>query len=717
MLSAAFLLGSAASASATVSASVAIAPFPEPPSDSSLVQNEVFNLVIRLNNASTGPTPSNFIPATLKAGSKIDVFLACADTNCTTPLPGTLTFQDPGGNGCVANTAGVASCAASGTNKVVITIASDITLPAFPTSIDIATIQLQATTAISSPLTGLFNLVSKTESILDVQACTEQDGCVNAGAAGTTPFTFPAGTPTPTPSPTPTRTPTPTPRPPTPTPRPTPSATGGPPCDNGDGGGKRDCEAFNPYKNEPGISTAVVPPGMTLNPGKTGQYLWGAYYDVRPVKNASTGASDPQDVNIQIVNTNPRTSGMDCYNPYGGIIARVRFRESKTSREVLDFDVLLSCAEVWTAKIELRPGDELPTIVSNNPIRIATSDAQFTTGPALAAGKQFSLPVGLKAADVQRGYFEIIAEEALPCEPVDCEVDPVTGDVWDRLPDELRTPTNSLAAEVILIRVSAGVSHIYNADAVTRYIAAGGGSVFAPPATAAPSVIDCVAAGQENCLDQMDFILSKSRAMAQYDLDNTTGGSTRVVFTLPTKSYHCGLNGAQSDFNGVKSPPFSCQGENTAAASIGGEQIGCVPYNRLEDYLEGDDIFSPGGDATVCKLPREMSIVGIVADDSSTSTNITSVADELINVTSLPREHTSGWVDFNLVRDPANDGSQLHGATGNVNLMGAPYQGYTGLPVLSLTLQEYLNATLQPVGVYGGTVTTPYEVDYLNVVK
>ncbi|MFM8409644.1 MAG: hypothetical protein ACKOCT_05140, partial [Alphaproteobacteria bacterium] len=109
-LSAALLLGLglATPARATVTAAVAIAPIPKPPADSNLQQDEVFDLIIRLNNASTGPDINTNIPATLKAGSKIDVVLACKETNCATPLPGTLTFQNPGGNGCVSNVAGVA---------------------------------------------------------------------------------------------------------------------------------------------------------------------------------------------------------------------------------------------------------------------------------------------------------------------------------------------------------------------------------------------------------------------------------------------------------------------------------------------------------------------------------------------------------------------------------------------------------------------------------
>lgn len=466
----------------------------------------------------------------------------------------------------------------------------------------------------------------------------------------------------------------------------------------------------SPYTNVGGISTANTEATMTLNPGLSGQWLWGTYYDVRPVKNGSTGATDPQDVNIQILNNNPNNPGSDGYNANGGILARVRFRESKTSREVLDFDVVLSCAEVWTAKIELPSGSGLPRIVSNDPIRTGTTGSTFTTSQALTGGKAFFKPPGLSDADIQRGYFEVIAEEALPCEPADGQVNR-EGDTWNRITQGDDTPSNALSAEVVLIRVAAGVSHIYNAEAVSRYIVANGGDVTFLPSSGRPNLADCIAQTQsgDGCVDQMNFILSKSRVMAQYDIQNITGGSTRIVFTLPTKNYECSLNAGLTDFNGVASPPFSCQGANGA---LGGEQIGCIPYNRLEDYVEGEDIFSPGADASICVLPRELSIIGIVADDSPTSQNVTSVSDEVINVTSIPREHLAGWVDFNLYRDPANP-TQLHEQNGlNVNLLGSFYSRYEGLPALTLILQEYVNANLAPSGVYGGAVPAPYEVFY-----
>jgi hypothetical protein len=333
----------------------------------------------------------------------------------------------------------------------------------------------------------------------------------------------------------------------------------------------------------------------------------------------------------------------------------------------------------------------------------------------------------LQPADIQRGYFEVIAEEAMPCEPNDGTVDR-TGDTWTRIcangncPEA--TPTDALAAEVILIRVAAGVSHIYNAEAITRYRIAGTGSAFFTPGSGQPDLGNCVGpdnlapgliyANQTDCVNQMNFILSKSRVMAQYDIQDITGGSTRVVFTLATKNYKCALNGGLTDFNGVPNPPYSCQGANTAGATIGGEQIGCIPYNRIEDFVQGEDIFSPG-QTTFCRLPRELSIVAVVADDSLSSQTVADVSDELINVTSIPREHLAGWVDFNLFQDPAV-ASQLHQQFGLdvnlIDLLGVGYTRYRGLPALTLILQEYLNGTLSPVGVYGGAVPAPYEVFY-----
>jgi hypothetical protein len=86
--------------------------------------------------------------------------------------------------------------------------------------------------------------------------------------------------------------------------------------------------ASSPYTNQSGVTPSIFPDsgggitggptrraGMALNPGHVGQWLWGTYYDVRPVTNTGTGVADPQDVNIQILNTNPNNPSWDDYNP------------------------------------------------------------------------------------------------------------------------------------------------------------------------------------------------------------------------------------------------------------------------------------------------------------------------------------------------------------------------------------------------------------------
>jgi hypothetical protein len=214
-----------------------------------------------------------------------------------------------------------------------------------------------------------------------------------------------------------------------------------------------------------------------------------------------------------------------------------------------------------------------------------------------------------------------------------------------------------------------------------------------------------------NCVNQMNFLLSKSRVMAQYDIQNIDGGSTRLVFTLPTKHFFCGLNGGQSDFNGVPVPPFSCQGAG-GRAGWRADRLPALQSHR--GFPASDDIFSPGF-SDVCRLPREMSILNVQAADSPTSLAVTSVTDFQIDTDSIPREHLAGWVDFDLFRDPLI-ASQLHQQFGlnpdRIDLLGVGYSRYRGLPVLTLIVQEYLNSTLSPVGVYGGTLPAPYEVFY-----
>merc|ERR1712080_341669 len=121
------------------------------------------------------------------------------------------------------------------------------------------------------------------------------------------------------------------------------------------------------------------------------------------------------------------------------------FRESKTSLEVLDFVIALSCGEVWAGKVDLNTTTNLPEIESRYPIVVQPfTSTTFPTRPAFDpnnGGKvqgfvPLGLPNGITAEDTQRGHFEVIAIEALPCEPQSGDFSLDGGD-WDRLDPQL----------------------------------------------------------------------------------------------------------------------------------------------------------------------------------------------------------------------------------------------------------------------------------------
>ena len=166
--------------------------------------------------------------------------------------------------------------------------------------------------------------------------------------------------------------------------------------------------------------------GPYVNPLGVGQVLYGTYYDVREFD------GDAQFANIQILNTNTNNTnlgpcqpadyvsgndGSSCYNPDGGILAKIRFRDAKNSVELLDFNIALSCGEVWAGQILLNEVSGLPQIRSEYPIVTSVTASTVNTQNIIQGGKDFTQPGGVAVADMLRGYFEIFAMEALPCEP------------------------------------------------------------------------------------------------------------------------------------------------------------------------------------------------------------------------------------------------------------------------------------------------------------
>ncbi|MBY0278133.1 hypothetical protein K2Z84_22590 [Candidatus Binatia bacterium] len=461
--------------------------------------------------------------------------------------------------------------------------------------------------------------------------------------------------------------------------------------------------------------------GPRLNPNGIGQYLVGSYYDVRPV-----GVGNPTNVNIQIINTNTNntglplcseadyangTDGAGCYNPRGGILAKIRFRESKLSKEVLDFVVPISCGEVWAGEVSL--GDTLPIIKSKYPIATSTSNANaIIADDLLLNGQQFvpsgTLPAGVTAADVQHGYIEVIAMEALNCEPDDGTLDISSAETWTRLGVD-RTPSNALGAEAFLVRPVAGVSFAYNFTAISAFVGSGLGSI-APQnlfADSNPDWNSCRGldinlnpyADQFDCVRQANLALSKSRLVSQYDVDPTTAADTNVVVTLPTKYVNCNLNGQGTNYATKRyaGTSFQCAPE--------GEEISCTLYNREEEFDSPEEPpFSPSEPGEACRLPKELTIINIT-DDPNVPGILGGFGDVVFNTAAAnfdPKD--SGWLDLDLVRNASGNivHREIFPNDTTHDILGAYLHGYRGLPAIGLVAQGFFNGVAG--GVYGSIV-------------
>jgi hypothetical protein len=495
----------------------------------------------------------------------------------------------------------------------------------------------------------------------------------------------------------------------------------------------------NIYENETGLMFGGIVPdetdaplvtgftaaGPTLNPNGIGQFLMGQYYDVRPV------GGDAQHNNLQIINTNTNNTnlppcteedfengidGAGCYNPNGGILAKVRFRESKTSREVLDFVIALTCGEVWAARIDLNAGTGLPQITSRFPIVVTPfTNAGFPTRPAFdptngGASQSFAsaAAVGggtLTNLDIQRGHIEVIAMEALPCEPLSGDFS-LSGGNWARLGTD-RTPTNAIGALLFMVRAGSGVSHSYNFAAISRFVQLGGGSIVpvsGPFANSVPDFTDCVASdlgavndysGTIECVVQSNLILSKTRVIAQWDADPGTLGANDLVITFPNKYENCNANG------GVWTGPF--YGNTPFECGNVGEEAVCTIYDRFENFLEEQEGFiSPSTEGPPCRLPREVNIISIGPGDA-----LGDRADIHFNTNGL--ETTAGWVDIDLARNQEGNVIHLEEFLDDDlhDILGVYLHGYWGLPTLGLSIQEYSNFSVG--GTYGSADAPLYE--------
>jgi hypothetical protein len=477
---------------------------------------------------------------------------------------------------------------------------------------------------------------------------------------------------------------------------------------------------------------AVFVPGITVTgvggggPG-LGDLLIAPLYDVRNLTDsnlpapAGTTAQTPQYTMFSIVNTD---------SAYG-VIARLRFREWKRSRECLDIDIPLTTNDVWVGEVS-RVTTGGATL--NSPDRwvnalpspdLFTSD--FPTGTFPTAGiafRSFALESPQDITRCEYGYIEIIGEERVRAMTATFTMPRLAAGVD-------RDVKNVLMGNVVLLRDNTKISHQYNMTAIANFAVDTLG-IWDSPTTAYPNLLNDVQGEGTNPgaggFNDLEALLSKRFVYYQYAAQGVLGGydaadpsktpmSTSVVITFPTKHFHYST---VSPFPIVTAypfgPPFTGARETLGDGPVYGEVIFSSIWNRSEVPLTLPTTpISPSLTGDIPRLPYEVNVIGLYPTDPAPSApifrnNITFATASIAS----GQTFYSGWgkIDLSPPLFPINETRTLpQGESGIVfNFYNNFFTAYRGLPALGIVMTEFYNGSNS--GYYGNTVPWQYEVDW-----
>jgi len=372
------------------------------------------------------------------------------------------------------------------------------------------------------------------------------------------------------------------------------------------------------------ISTAV-----NLNPDGVGQVLIYPYYTVN-------GGNTTV---LSVVNTTD-----------AGKAVKVRFKDARNSREVLDFNLYLSEYDVWTGAVFALSDTGAANIVTDDTSCTVPGieDGIFQL-PTLADGRRYFpfrttfftdfTTAGLNTAAVTRtrdGYVEMIEMGSIDYfspngfgfflthinnRPADCSFleaawlaagTPGGSGIWFNNPFvDMDPPTGGLFGGAAIVDVADGTYINYNAEAIDGFSAA---ILHTNPSTQFPNLADAnsptpgvvtsyvfdrgrlitsnwLTAGGGGA-NAVSAVLMREAVFNEYEVDPDLGAASEWVVTLPTRKLY--VTGPTTF-----AAPFT-------AGWNGCERVSGRIYNREEDTFQILD-FSPGGLTTA--LCREANVL------------------------------------------------------------------------------------------------------------
>jgi len=427
---------------------------------------------------------------------------------------------------------------------------------------------------------------------------------------------------------------------------------------------------------------------VNLNPDGVGQVLLYPYYTV----------NGGQQTLLSVVNT-------DTVN---GKAVKVRFLEGYNSREVLDFNLFLSPADVWTAGLFALA--DLPGATGTG-AGIFTNDNSCTAPPltesSTAAGFKYvafknfaysggNADTGPTTDDRTReGHFEMI-------EMADIIANPLLGDIthvnsippkcasaesdFEVLPNtSTAVPTGGLFGAASVVNVAKGSYYAFNADALDGFTATtlNFGTQSLSPSLAqvndlgAPATVTSLVFNNgalitspypqgTQAIDAVSSVFAAANIYNQYEASSTGAVGTDWVVNFPTKRFYVdGQPGGESATK-LTLPPFE---HLFGAKDVGnGAGLSCTVvgisiYDREENTTAGpvSGFSPPPPDQPPSSLCHETNV--ITFNGSGTASVLSSGLT--VNIAPLT-PNTAGWANLTLTGNghdfrPATNGNQFHG--------------------------------------------------------
>jgi hypothetical protein len=418
------------------------------------------------------------------------------------------------------------------------------------------------------------------------------------------------------------------------------------------------------------LMLAAPAQAMNVSQNNLGQVLLFPYYTVK----------NGYDTLFTITNTSDRTT-----------VFKIRWREALNSREVRDFNVILSPYDVWTGVVTNNgSGGALIRTFDNtctSPILPASGTVSGAREIAFT-NALFSGPFTDSATNdisrVQEGYFEVIEmgtstratsdssnvleynAKHVSGTPRDCtKVDALFNNVGANL-SYLNTPINNLKGHATFINVAAGKAIDTEPTAIENFVSH---NIVAAPGDLIPDLGNGDPVGTAYFLDDgfgvslnyvggstgaVDDLLRATSVINEYATG--TNASTSWVVTFPTKHFHTdnytagtgpSLPGTPDGGFSEWFPKFDQSYNVLATGGKSCDNVGLNVYNREEGtFAPSGTQFSPVPAGSSVELCYEANVI----DFNNSSVFGTGTNRLGVNTTTVG---TAGWAELAFTEGPA----------------------------------------------------------------